>query len=106
MTMPLSDLPTEERNPRTLEVDTMPTLEVLRLINAEDERVAAAVAEVLPQVAQVVDQAVDRVHRFGQEHECTATVFARRGSPDSGSSVYIPRAWLITAYGEPSDRAR
>jgi N-acetylmuramic acid 6-phosphate etherase len=37
----------------------MPTLEVLRLINAEDEQVAAAVAEVLPQVAQVVDQAAD-----------------------------------------------
>ncbi|RAY14302.1 N-acetylmuramic acid 6-phosphate etherase [Actinomadura craniellae] len=65
------DLPTEARNPRTYDVDTLPTLEVLRLINDEDATVARAVAAVLPQIAQVVDLAVDslrgggRVHYFG-----------------------------------------
>lgn len=63
--------PTEERNPRTLEIDTASTLDVLRLINAEDELVPSAVAAVLPQLAVVVDRAVDalrgghRVHYFG-----------------------------------------
>lgn len=63
--------PTEERNPSTLDIDMLPTLEVLRLINAEDERVPAAVAAVLPQLALVVDRAVDamrdglRIHYFG-----------------------------------------
>jgi N-acetylmuramic acid 6-phosphate etherase len=63
--------PTEERNPRTLDIDTLPTLDVLALINAEDERVPLAVAAVLPQLAIVVDRAVDalrgghRIHYFG-----------------------------------------
>jgi SWI/SNF-related matrix-associated actin-dependent regulator of chromatin subfamily A3 len=30
----------------------------------------------IPQARADLDQAVDRVHRFGQERECTATVFA------------------------------
>ena len=63
------DIPTEWRNPRTMEVDTLPTIDVLRLINAEDERVPLAVAEVLPRLATVVDFAVEslrgRVHYFG-----------------------------------------
>jgi N-acetylmuramic acid 6-phosphate etherase len=63
--------PTEERNPRTLDIDTVPTLEVLTLINAEDEQVPAAVAVVLPRLALVVDRAVEalrgghRIHYFG-----------------------------------------
>ncbi len=63
--------PTEERNPRTLEIDTVSTLDVLQLINAEDALVPPAVAAVLPQLAVVVDRAVDalrgghRVHYFG-----------------------------------------
>jgi N-acetylmuramic acid 6-phosphate etherase len=63
--------PTEERNPRTLDIDVLPSLDVLRLINAEDERVPSAVAALLPQLAGVVDRAVDalradhRIHYFG-----------------------------------------
>jgi N-acetylmuramic acid 6-phosphate etherase len=63
--------PTEERNPRTLDIDTLPTLDVLALINAEDERVPSAVAAVLPHLATVVDKAADalreghRLHYFG-----------------------------------------
>nr|BFE33555.1 hypothetical protein GCM10010200_058060 [Actinomadura rugatobispora] len=44
------DLPTEGRNPRTLDVDTLPTLEVLRRINAEDATVPLVVASVLPEL--------------------------------------------------------
>jgi N-acetylmuramic acid 6-phosphate etherase len=63
--------PTEERNQRTLDIDTLPALDVLKLINTEDEQVPAAVAAVLPQLAVVVDRAVEalrgghRVHYFG-----------------------------------------
>ncbi|WP_021596999.1 MULTISPECIES: N-acetylmuramic acid 6-phosphate etherase [Actinomadura] len=65
------ELPTEGRNPRTLDVDTLPTMEVLRLINTEDATVPMVVAAVLPEVARLVDLAVDslraggRVHYFG-----------------------------------------
>lgn len=41
--------PTECRNPRTMQIDTVSTRDVLQLINAEDARVPTAVDEVLPQ---------------------------------------------------------
>jgi N-acetylmuramic acid 6-phosphate etherase len=50
--------PTEERNPRTLDIDRLPTLAVLRLLNAEDARVPAAVDKVLPALADAVDLTV------------------------------------------------
>jgi N-acetylmuramic acid 6-phosphate etherase len=63
--------PTEERNPHTVFIDQLPTLDMLRLINAEDRKVAPAVAAVLPNLAQAVDLAVaalragHRMHYFG-----------------------------------------
>lgn len=65
------EAPTESRNPRTIQIDMMPTREVLRLINAEDARVPDAVDEVLPDIERAVDLAVDvlrgagRIHYFG-----------------------------------------
>jgi len=64
----LDDIPTEARNPRTLDLDLLPTLDVLRLINAEDERVPVAVAEVLPLVARATDLAVQALRASGRIH--------------------------------------
>ncbi|UWP87429.1 N-acetylmuramic acid 6-phosphate etherase [Dactylosporangium fulvum] len=63
--------PTEERNPRTYDIDRLPTLRILELINSEDATVAGAVAAVLPELAEAVDRTVDalrsghRLHYFG-----------------------------------------
>ena len=51
--------PTEERNEHTLDIDLRSTVEMLRLINDEDAKVAGAVREVLPALARAVDLAVD-----------------------------------------------
>jgi N-acetylmuramic acid 6-phosphate etherase len=65
------DAPTEDRNPRTADIDRLPTLDILTLINDEDSDVPAAVSRVLPQIAAAVDLAVTalqgggRVHYFG-----------------------------------------
>lgn len=59
-------LTTEEANPLTEGIDRLPTLEALRLINAEDQRVALAVAEALPQVARAVDAISERLARGGR----------------------------------------
>jgi N-acetylmuramic acid 6-phosphate etherase len=67
----LRGVPTEVRNPRTTEIDVLPTLDMLRLINAEDARVPGAVEKALPQVAKAVEFEVEalrgggRVHYFG-----------------------------------------
>lgn len=49
-------IPTEQANPRTTDIDLLPTAQMLERINAEDRQVADAVAEAIPQIAVVVDE--------------------------------------------------
>ena len=46
--MDLSTLKTEERNPLTDNIDKVSTLEMLRIINREDQKVATAVERNCP----------------------------------------------------------
>jgi N-acetylmuramic acid 6-phosphate etherase len=63
----MKDLPvTEQENPRTANIDRLPTLELIRLINDEDRTVAAAVQQVLPAVAQTIDRVVERLKAGGR----------------------------------------
>jgi N-acetylmuramic acid 6-phosphate etherase len=57
---------TEQRNPRTRGLDTKSTIEILRVLNHEDQRVALAVQRVLPQIAQAVDAIVKSFRRGGR----------------------------------------
>lgn len=57
---------TEQTNPNTANIDKLPTLEALRVMNAEDRKVAEAVERVLPAVAQAVDGIVERLQRGGR----------------------------------------
>lgn len=50
----LKSIRTEQRNPETMHIDELSTLDMVRLINREDHRVAEAVAHVCPQIAQAV----------------------------------------------------
>ncbi|KWX05784.1 N-acetylmuramic acid-6-phosphate etherase [Carbonactinospora thermoautotrophica] len=77
------DSPTEGRNPRTLDIDRLPTLEILRLINAEDAQVAPAVAGALPELARVVDLAVGALRRGGRVHYFGAGTSGRIGVLDA-----------------------
>ncbi len=75
--------PTEDINPRTLAIDRVGTLEVLRMINAEDALVPAAVAELLPALANLVDVAVERVKLGGRVHYFGAGTSGRLGVLDA-----------------------
>ena len=55
---------TEQRNPRTAEIDLADTLAIVDLINAEDRLVADAVATQRVAIARVID-AVERAFRHG-----------------------------------------
>lgn len=67
----IAAVPTERRNPATIDIDLLPTIDILRLINTEDRWVPESVGEVLPQIAEAVDFAVAalrddrRIHYFG-----------------------------------------
>jgi N-acetylmuramic acid 6-phosphate etherase len=57
---------TEQENPRTTRISSLSTEEVLRLMNEEDARVPAAIAQVLSNVARAVDAIVDRLRAGGR----------------------------------------
>jgi N-acetylmuramic acid 6-phosphate etherase len=57
----LANLLTEQRNPASAAIDRVATEEMLRIINAEDARVPAAVAAAIPQIAALVDGAAERM---------------------------------------------
>jgi N-acetylmuramic acid 6-phosphate etherase len=62
----LDRIPTEQRNPRTLELDAMPTLELLTVMNDEDRTCALAVQQALPQIAAAVDAIAARMKQGGR----------------------------------------
>src|SRR5688572_4003314 len=57
---------TETDNELTREIDRVPTLEAVRLINNEDKEVAEAVEKVLPQIADTIDKIVARLNDGGR----------------------------------------
>jgi N-acetylmuramic acid 6-phosphate etherase len=57
---------TEERNPRSRELDRLSTRELLGVIHDEDATVAAAVRQELPAIARAVDAIVDALLRGGR----------------------------------------
>lgn len=46
---------TEERNERTANIDTLSTIDMIRLINDEDKKVALAVEKEMERIAAAVD---------------------------------------------------
>ncbi len=57
---------TEQRNPRSLDIDQLATLDVLQIMNDEDATVAGAVRQALPDIARAVDALVERFRRGGR----------------------------------------
>jgi N-acetylmuramic acid 6-phosphate etherase len=78
---------TEDRNWRTRDIDTVPTLELLALLNAEDATVAGAVKEALPVLATVVDLVVERLRAGGRVHYFGAGSSGRIGVADAAEVV-------------------
>lgn len=57
---------TEQENPNTAAIDTVSTLDALRLINNEDKLVALAIEKVLPEIAEATDKIVERLQNGGR----------------------------------------
>lgn len=78
---------TEQRNPRTYEIDRLDTLEVLQVINDEDKTVALKVEQVLPQIAQAVDAIAGRLAAGGRLIYIGAGTSGRLGILDAVECV-------------------
>jgi N-acetylmuramic acid 6-phosphate etherase len=68
-------------------LDTKPTREILRIINREDHRVAAAVGKTLPQIARTVDLAVESLRNGGRLIYLGAGTSGRLGMLDAVETV-------------------
>lgn len=64
--MEYGKLQTELRNPRTMHIDKLETLEMLRCMNYEDHMAVNAVEAVLPQIAPVVERIVSGMKQGGR----------------------------------------
>jgi N-acetylmuramic acid 6-phosphate etherase len=79
----LATLATEARNPATANIDRLSTLDILRLFNEEDAKVAAAVAAVLPETARAIDAIAQRFHQGGRLFYIGAGTSGRLGVLDA-----------------------
>lgn len=79
----LDSLISEGRNPRTADIDRLPTLDVLRRINDEDKLVALAVEAVLPDIARAVDRIVEAFAKGGRLIYAGAGTSGRLGVLDA-----------------------
>lgn len=79
----LKMLETEKRNPRTMEIDSMGTLEILTAINEEDAQVASAVQKCLPALCEMVERICSRLEQGGRLYYIGAGTSGRLGVLDA-----------------------
>ena len=79
----LEDLLTEQPNPRSASIDSLPTEAALRIINTEDQQVAVAVEREIPAIARAVDAIVAAIEKGGRLFYLGAGTSGRLGVLDA-----------------------
>lgn len=80
---PLAGLLTEQSNPASAGIDELPTVEMLRVMNNEDHKVADSVAMELPQIARAVDAVAEALRNGGRLFYIGAGTSGRLGVLDA-----------------------
>ncbi len=83
MSSEIATLLTEQTNPASARIDQLSTLEMLRVFNDEDRKVAEAVTAELPNIARAVDGIVDAFARGGRLFYIGAGTSGRLGVLDA-----------------------
>lgn len=78
---------TEQSNPESADIDRLATIDILRIINAEDARVAGVVGAALPRIAQAVDLIAARMQHGGRLIYAGAGTSGRLGLLDAVECV-------------------
>jgi N-acetylmuramic acid 6-phosphate etherase len=79
----MKDLVTETPNPQSSEIDALQTSDMLRVINAADQDVPAAVAREIPRIAKALDAIVERLQNGGRLFYIGAGTSGRLGVLDA-----------------------
>lgn len=93
----IESLSTEGRNPNSMNLDQVSTLEMVKIMNNEDAKVAAGIATVLPQIATAIDRAAERFAAGGR--------IIYIGAGTSGRLGLLDGVELTPTYSVPSTRA-
>ncbi|PYI53882.1 N-acetylmuramic acid 6-phosphate etherase [Paenibacillus flagellatus] len=83
MKLYLDRLTTEQRNERTRDIDQASTVGMLEMMNDEDQLIAAAVRQAIPDIGRAVDTIVDRFRRGGKLFYFGAGTSGRLGVLDA-----------------------
>ena len=96
--MNLGALVSESRNPATLRLDEMTTLEMVSCFNQEDRKVPEAIEKVLPAIAQAVDLAAAALKAGGRLIYLGAGTSGRLGVLDASEcppTFGVPHGMVI-----------
>lgn len=77
---------TEQRNPASMNLDQLPTLEALRIFNEEDRKVPEVISGLLPEIAQAIDSVVDSFEQGGRLIYIGAGTSGRLGVLDASEA--------------------
>jgi N-acetylmuramic acid 6-phosphate etherase len=94
----LEKLVSEGRNPKSLEIDVLPTIDIVRHINDEDKTVPYAVEKVLPDIARAVDIIVDAFKNGGRLIYVGAGTSGRLGILDASEcppTFSVPEGMVV-----------
>lgn len=86
--------PTEQRNPLSMTLDQLSTLEMVRLMNQLDATIPLAIAEVLPQIAAAVDAITTTLENGGR--------LFYQGAGTSGRLAVLDAAELLPTFSVPA----
>ena len=105
--MKLGSLLTEQANPASASIDAVSTLEMLRIINDEDKKVALAVEAALPKIAVAVDAIVAGIEAGGRLFYTGAGTSGRLGVLDASECppTYNVSPELVQGFIAGGDRA-
>lgn len=92
----LTTMITESRNQASLTIDQLTTIDMLKVINEEDKKVAFAVEKQLPQIAQAVDKIVEAFQQQGR--------LIYIGAGTSGRLGILDASECPPTYGTPAEQ--
>lgn len=79
----ISELRTELNNPASKDIDILPTIDILQVINDEDQKIAEAVKHEIPDIAKAVDGIAERFKKGGRLIYVGAGTSGRLGVVDA-----------------------
>ena len=92
----LKSLTTERRNPNTMNIDTLNSLEIIKIMNSEDKKVTLAIEKELPAIAEAIDYCKSSFEKGGR--------IIYMGAGTSGRIGLLDAVECPPTYNTPNDR--